>query len=172
MSGATNSAETKAFEVELAALLNRHSMENGSNTPDFILAGFLRDCLRAFDEAVPWRDRLRSRESSTPSADEAMRAAEERGYLRGAAEGRERGAGEGREAALREAEEQAKELSYGGSPGALFSVGFMTCHAAVLTMLSALRSRESSAGTTAAKRQARADALDGAALLALEQEQA
>jgi hypothetical protein len=37
---------------DLTETLNRHSAENGSNTPDFLLAKFLLDCLNAFDEAV------------------------------------------------------------------------------------------------------------------------
>jgi hypothetical protein len=45
----------KSFQKELAEVLNRHSKENGSNTPDFILATYLRDCLNAFNEAS--RDR-------------------------------------------------------------------------------------------------------------------
>lgn len=40
------------FRVELEALINRHSIENGSDTPDFILADFLLACLRAFDSAA------------------------------------------------------------------------------------------------------------------------
>lgn len=40
------------FRKELESLINRHSQENGSNTPDFILADFLTDCLDAFDKAV------------------------------------------------------------------------------------------------------------------------
>ena len=36
---------------EIRTVLNRHSAENGSNTPDFILADYLLDCLRAFDHA-------------------------------------------------------------------------------------------------------------------------
>jgi hypothetical protein len=43
------------FEKELESLINRHSLENGSNTPDFILAEYLRDCLDAFDIAVTKR---------------------------------------------------------------------------------------------------------------------
>jgi hypothetical protein len=31
-------------------------VENGSDTPDFILARFLADCLEAFDSAVRTRD--------------------------------------------------------------------------------------------------------------------
>lgn len=40
------------FRNELESLINRHSMENGSNTPDFLLAGYLQSCLDAFDHAV------------------------------------------------------------------------------------------------------------------------
>ena len=39
------------LEQELADLLNRHSVENESNTPDFILAEFLTDCLDAWGKA-------------------------------------------------------------------------------------------------------------------------
>lgn len=35
--------------------LNSASAENGSNTPDFILAEFLAECLTAFDKAVQAR---------------------------------------------------------------------------------------------------------------------
>lgn len=45
------------FRTELGALLNQYSQENGSNTPDFILASYLVDCLRAFDAAVDARER-------------------------------------------------------------------------------------------------------------------
>lgn len=37
---------------EIRATLNRHSAENGSNTPDYVLASFLADCLQAFDTAT------------------------------------------------------------------------------------------------------------------------
>lgn len=37
---------------ELRAVLNRHSAENPSGTPDFILAEYLLNCLAAFDVAV------------------------------------------------------------------------------------------------------------------------
>ena len=45
------------FRVELQHLINRRSMEKGSNTPDFILAQFLTGCLKAFDEATSARMR-------------------------------------------------------------------------------------------------------------------
>ena len=41
----------KTFLCELQELINRHSYENGSNTPDFILARFMQDCLEAFNRA-------------------------------------------------------------------------------------------------------------------------
>jgi len=40
------------FRKELEVLINQHSLENGSNTPDFILAEYLENCLKAFDYAV------------------------------------------------------------------------------------------------------------------------
>lgn len=39
------------FQQELSLLINMHSKENGSNTPDFILARYMYDCLKAFDNA-------------------------------------------------------------------------------------------------------------------------
>jgi hypothetical protein len=44
------------FESELRQLLNRYSKENGSNTPDFILAVFLNECLDSFNEATLRRE--------------------------------------------------------------------------------------------------------------------
>ncbi len=38
------------FKKELESLINKNSMENGSNTPDFILAEYLMDCLKAYDK--------------------------------------------------------------------------------------------------------------------------
>lgn len=43
---------SESFDVELEQLINKHSMENWSNTPDFILAEYLRACLNAFNNAV------------------------------------------------------------------------------------------------------------------------
>lgn len=47
---------TSCLRAELAALLNRHSQENGSDTPDHILAEYLMGSLAAFDAAVQARD--------------------------------------------------------------------------------------------------------------------
>ena len=38
-----------SFRKELSELINRNSMENASNTPDFILAEYLVNCLMAFN---------------------------------------------------------------------------------------------------------------------------
>ena len=44
------------FRKEIEEAINRNSMENGSNTPDFILAEYLQHCLAAFDLATKRRD--------------------------------------------------------------------------------------------------------------------
>ncbi len=44
------------FEQELAALINKYSLENESNTPDFVLALFLKNCLAAFSHTITLRD--------------------------------------------------------------------------------------------------------------------
>lgn len=46
-----------AFRKDLEGLINQHSIENGSNTPDFMLAEYLVGCLEAYDKAVSHRDR-------------------------------------------------------------------------------------------------------------------
>jgi len=51
-----------AFQQDLEKLINYYSQENGSNTPDFILAKFLNDCLNAFNEAIPQREKWYGRE--------------------------------------------------------------------------------------------------------------
>ena len=43
------------LRADIASVLNRHSRENGSNTPDFILAQYLANCLDAFDLAIHQR---------------------------------------------------------------------------------------------------------------------
>jgi hypothetical protein len=44
------------FERELTHLINKHSAENLSNTPDFILAHFLMQCLHAWNGGAMRRD--------------------------------------------------------------------------------------------------------------------
>lgn len=45
-------ANGEKLRAEIAAAINRCSAENGSDTPDFILANFLTSCLEAFDAAT------------------------------------------------------------------------------------------------------------------------
>lgn len=47
--------ENKEFREDLAQLINKYSKENGSNTPDFILASYLASCLDLFDRTINWR---------------------------------------------------------------------------------------------------------------------
>ena len=46
----------QSFKSELTDLINRYSKENGSNTPDFILAEYLISCLDVFDCACKARN--------------------------------------------------------------------------------------------------------------------
>jgi hypothetical protein len=45
-------SNARIFTDELRQLLNRHSMENGSNTPDFLLSQYLTDCLIAYNKVA------------------------------------------------------------------------------------------------------------------------
>jgi hypothetical protein len=45
-----------SLEEEIRAVINRHSAENRSNTPDYILAAFLIGALDAYERAVLDRD--------------------------------------------------------------------------------------------------------------------
>lgn len=49
------------FRADLERLLNHHSMENGSDTPDYALAVFLCGCLAAYNEALELRERAAGR---------------------------------------------------------------------------------------------------------------
>jgi len=63
--------EHVSFQKELTALINKHSLENGSNTPDFLLAGYLHECLLAFNSATrtreDWYGRTYDSPASTPA---------------------------------------------------------------------------------------------------------
>ena len=59
------------FESDLEKLINEYGMENGSNTPDFILAQYMSSCLEAFRVASTAREtwygyRLESGRCDTP----------------------------------------------------------------------------------------------------------
>lgn len=53
------------FQRELVALINRHSLETFSNTPDHVLAEYLTQCLVAYNITVSARDHLAGH-SATP----------------------------------------------------------------------------------------------------------
>jgi hypothetical protein len=57
-------ATEPSFEGELAALINRRSLENGSGTPDFLLAVYLQGCLENWNKCVVARDRWHGFESA------------------------------------------------------------------------------------------------------------
>jgi len=45
------------FQEELEKLINKHSMENGSDTPDFLLAEYLIGCLMVWNGSVKSREK-------------------------------------------------------------------------------------------------------------------
>lgn len=49
--------EVGEFQVELEELINRHSIENGSDTPDRLLAEYLVGCINIYNQTVKARDR-------------------------------------------------------------------------------------------------------------------
>lgn len=51
------------FERELRFLINNHSQENASNTPDYILAQYLAACLAAWNRAVQQRETWHGRDA-------------------------------------------------------------------------------------------------------------
>lgn len=55
-----------SFSRELEQLINKYSRENGSDTPDFILAEYLMGCLLAFDQALDSRERWYGRKPKKP----------------------------------------------------------------------------------------------------------
>lgn len=58
----------EAFRKDLAALLNKYSLENASDTPDFLLADYLIECLRGLDTAIRAREKWYGRGTSSQSA--------------------------------------------------------------------------------------------------------
>lgn len=56
------------FQQALAQVINRHSREQPSNTPDFVLASYLEGCLESYERAVKWRGDLRGEAPSTNHA--------------------------------------------------------------------------------------------------------
>lgn len=55
----------KPFETELTTLVNKHSLENLSNMPDFIIAEYLINCYLSFSAIVALRDAWHNQEDVT-----------------------------------------------------------------------------------------------------------
>ncbi len=45
-----------SFKEALRQLINENSLENMSDTPDYVLANYMMDCLNAFNKAVNERE--------------------------------------------------------------------------------------------------------------------
>lgn len=60
-----------SFKTELSNLLNKHSLENNSDTPDYLLAQYLDNCLINYVETVTMRDNWHSedKQSGAPAQD-------------------------------------------------------------------------------------------------------
>lgn len=56
----------ECFRLTVEAAINCHSAENGSNTPDFILAEYLIGCLEAYDKATLRRENWYGRGEEGP----------------------------------------------------------------------------------------------------------
>lgn len=53
--------QASEFRVNLTSLLNTYSCENGSDTPDFVLAGYILRCLNNFDLTTIEREKWNGR---------------------------------------------------------------------------------------------------------------
>ncbi len=60
------STDNISLYQDVKVAINKHSVENRSNTPDFILAQYLMACLNAYESAVNQRDRLTKSAQKTP----------------------------------------------------------------------------------------------------------
>jgi len=54
-----------SFREDLTYMINKHSKENGSDTPDFLLAEYLENCLNVFDQIIIKRKTWYGHEKST-----------------------------------------------------------------------------------------------------------
>lgn len=50
------------FEKDLKQLINHYSIENGSNTPDFILCEYLMGCLETYNKTIESREKWYGRD--------------------------------------------------------------------------------------------------------------
>lgn len=66
-------AEEVGFEKELERLINRHSLEGDSGTPDYILATYLTGCLNIFNETIKHRAAWRGEKVIAPKFEDLLR---------------------------------------------------------------------------------------------------
>lgn len=52
--------EKKSFEDELKFLINKHSMDSESNTPDFVLTKHLIECLKLYNETIKAKNKFQT----------------------------------------------------------------------------------------------------------------
>jgi len=64
--------QEKALIQEIGELINKHSRENMSNTPDFILGKFLHGCLEQFENAVINREFWYGRKTKPAETEEPL----------------------------------------------------------------------------------------------------
>jgi hypothetical protein len=55
------------FKKELEQLINKYSVENGSDTPDFILANYLMNCLQSYEIVTDSREKWYGRKDKNAS---------------------------------------------------------------------------------------------------------
>jgi hypothetical protein len=55
-----NTTTKFTLSKEIAKLINKYSAESLSETPDYILAEYLIDCLAAYNKAVVWKEKWNS----------------------------------------------------------------------------------------------------------------
>jgi len=53
----TKEEQETEFKKEISSAINKACLENDSNTPDFILADYLNDCLKSFAKASMAREK-------------------------------------------------------------------------------------------------------------------
>lgn len=63
---------------DIEHVINCNSAENGSDTPDFLLAEYLADCLVAFDKAVLAREKWYGRDPRAALAPAPKETTDER----------------------------------------------------------------------------------------------
>ncbi len=61
------------FRKELTELINKHSMENDSNTPDFLLADYIEVCMDNFAETMQHNYTMKEYKKKYPDFDKALR---------------------------------------------------------------------------------------------------